>query len=94
MRVIARRTLNDYASARVRHRDHKALKAALDAWFYEVSAAEWRSMAGVKGSFATASVVKADRVVFNIKGNDHRLIVAIDFSRQTIFIKWIGTHEH
>lgn len=43
-------------------------------------------------SYANASIVGSDRVVFNIKGNDYRLVVAVDYPRQIIFIKWIGTH--
>jgi mRNA interferase HigB len=67
MRIIARRTLREFAEARARHRDQPALKAALDAWFYEVNKAEWKSSAEVKGSYATASIISADRIVFNFK---------------------------
>jgi len=42
---------------------------------------------------ATASIVSADRVVFNIKGNDYRLVVAIDFEKSIVWVKWIGTHK-
>jgi mRNA-degrading endonuclease HigB of HigAB toxin-antitoxin module len=45
------------------------LKAALDAWFHEVKKARWSSAADVKRSYATASIVSAGRIVFNIKGN-------------------------
>ena len=93
MMVIVRRTLNDYVAGRCRHRDHKALKGALDAWFHEVQAQSWQSMAEVKAAFGSASVLNAERVVFNIKGNDYRLVTAMDFRRQCVFIKWIGTHE-
>jgi len=50
-------------------------------------------MADVKRLYATASIVGADRVVFNIKGNSYRLVVAIDFEKGIIWIKWIGTHR-
>ena len=43
--------------------------------------ARWRSTADVKRRYATASVVSAERIVFNIKGNDYRLVVAVDFRR-------------
>ena len=68
------------------------MKAALDAWFHEVQRARWANSAEVKKSYATASILSADRVVFNIKGNDYRLVAAIDYRRQILFIKWIGTH--
>lgn len=92
MRVIARRTLRAFVDGRAGHRDQPALKAALDAWFDEVKNARWRSSADVKRLYATASIVSADRIVFNIKGNDYRLIVAVDFEKGIVWIKWIGTH--
>jgi mRNA interferase HigB len=47
----------------------------------------------VKRSYGTASLVSGERVVFNIKGNDYRLIVAVDFEKGIVWIKWIGTHR-
>jgi len=55
--------------------------------------ARWSSAADVKRSYATASIVSADRIVFNIKGNDYRLVVATDFDKGIVWIKWIGTHK-
>ena len=75
------------------HKDQRAVKATLDAWFDEAKKASWRSSAEVKRSYATASVVTAERVVFNIKGNAYRLVVAIDYGRSIVWIKWIGTHK-
>jgi mRNA interferase HigB len=92
MRIIARRTLKQFVDARAGHRDKPALKAALDAWYAEVRAAEWSNTADVKRHYATASIIAADRIVFNIKGNSYRLVVAVDFEKAIVFIKWIGTH--
>ena len=50
-------------------------------------------MVEVKLIYSTSSIVSADRVVFNIKGNDYRLVAAIDYGRQIVFIKWIGSHS-
>jgi mRNA interferase HigB len=47
----------------------------------------------IKRSYATASIISADRVVFNIKGNDYRLVAAVDFEKSIVWIKWIGTHH-
>lgn len=69
------------------------MKAALEAWFDEVKKARWTSAADVKRSYATASIVSADRIVFNVKGNDYRLVVATDFDKGIVWIKWIGTHK-
>lgn len=93
MRIIARRTLREFIAARAGHKDQPALKAALDAWFAEVSKADWSSTADVKRLYATASIVGADRIVFNIKGNGYRLVVAVDFEKAIVWIKWVGTHK-
>jgi len=93
MRIIARRTLREFVAGRRRYKDQPAFKAALDAWFDEVKKARWTGTADVKRSYATASIVSADRIVFNIKGNDYRLVVAVDFEKGIAWIKWIGTHK-
>lgn len=93
MRIISRRTLLHFADTRQHARDHRALKSAIDTWFAEASKARWMSMADVKARYATASVISSDRVVFNIKGNDYRLVVAIDFEKSIVWIKWLGTHK-
>jgi len=92
MRIIARRTLREFVEGRRGYKDQSALKAALDAWFDEVRKARWTGTADVKRSYATASIISADRIVFNIKGNDYRLVVAVDFEKGIVWIKWIGTH--
>lgn len=47
----------------------------------------------IKQLYRSASVVSSDRVVFNIKGNDYRLVTAVDFRHAIVFIKWIGSHR-
>jgi mRNA interferase HigB len=49
--------------------------------------------ADVKRYYATASIVSAERIVLNVKGNAYRLVVAVDFEKHIVWIKWIGTHE-
>ena len=93
MRIIARRTLRQFIDSLAGQKDQPAVKAALDAWFDEVSKADWKSSADVKRLYATASIVSAERIVFNIKGNDYRLVVAVDFEKTIVWIKWIGTHR-
>ena len=92
MRIIARRTLREFVAACAGRRDQAALKAALDAWFDEVRKARWTSTRDVKRLYATASIVSSERIVFNIKGNDYRLVVAVDFEKSIVWIKWIGNH--
>ena len=92
MRIIARRTLREFVARLKGRRDHPAVKTELDSWFAEASRARWASSADVKRLYASASIVGSDRVVFNIKGNDYRLAMAIDYEKSIIWIKWIGTH--
>jgi mRNA interferase HigB len=93
MRIIARRTLREFVQSLAGHKDQPAVKAALDAWFAEVKKAQWRNAAEVKRSYATASIVTAERVVFSVKGNAFRLVAAIDFERSIVWIKFLGTHK-
>lgn len=92
MRIIARKTLKQFVESLQGNKDQKTVKSALDAWFHEVQDADWKTPADVTRSYANASIV-GDRVVFNIKGNSYRLVVAVDYRRQIVFIKWLGTHR-
>jgi mRNA interferase HigB len=58
-----------------------------------VKLAEWKNSSEIKASYAHASIVGADRVVFNIKGNAYRLVVAVDYRRAIVYIKWLGSHR-
>ena len=93
VRVIARGTLNGFVRNRVDRKLQKAVKAQLDAWYAEAARAEWKTSAELKSQYASASIISAERVVFNIKGNDYRLIVAINYHFQVLLIKWLGTHK-
>ena len=93
MRVIARSTLSRFVGTLTGRKDKGAVKAALDAWFHEAERANWRGPADVKRAYANASVIDADRMVFNIKGNSYRLVAAIDYPRRTLFVKWLGSHK-
>ena len=93
MRIIARSALVRFAKSSAGHEDYRAVKTALDAWFHEAKQAEWKDPAEVKQHYGNASIVGGDRVVFNIKGNDYRLVTAIDYRRGVVFIKWLGSHK-
>ena len=66
---------------------------ALKVWYFEVKKARWRSPHDVKQQFRSASLITNNRVVFNIKGNKYRLVVAINYASEWVFIRFIGTHE-
>jgi mRNA interferase HigB len=92
MRIIARKTLRAFADGLKGSQHHKAVESALESWFHEVQRARWKTPADVRKAYANASIVGSDRAVFNIKGNDYRLVVAIHYRLQIVFIKWIGSH--
>ncbi len=89
MRVIAISTLNDFWLQPV----YKDAEIPLRAWLFEAQKANWESPKDIKAQFGNASILKNRRVVFNVKGNDYRLVVALAYVYQAVYIKFIGTHE-
>lgn len=90
MRVISKRTLREFWESSPKYLD---AKPAIEAWHAEALKAEWQSPQELKAQFRHASILKNSRVFFNIAGNKYRLVVAIDYPRQVMFVKFIGTHE-
>lgn len=90
VRIIAKRTLRDFWESSSQYAD---AKLPLEAWHAEALKATWRTPQDIKAQFRSASILKNNRVVFNIGGNKYRLVVAIDYTRQTIFVRFIGTHK-
>lgn len=86
VRVISRRALREFWQ---RHPD---AEGPLRAWFDEASEAEWRSPGDIKNRYSSASIVGKDRVVFNVKGNHYRLVVALKYSAGIVFVRFVGTH--
>ena len=86
MKVIAVGTL------RVFWERHPDAEQPLKAWYDEARHAVWGTPQDIRNRYASASFVGHNRVVFNIKGNDYRLIVAVAYRFQAIYIKLIGTH--
>ena len=72
---------------------YRDAEPALTAWHEEVKRAKWTTPADIKARYANASIIANNRVVFNIKGNDYRLIVAVAYKMQYVFIKFVGTHH-
>jgi mRNA interferase HigB len=87
MRVISRRALFTF------WRKHADAEGPLKAWFAEAKKAAWGTMADIKRHHATASIIDAERVVFNIGGNKYRLVVKVWFPGRAVWIKFIGTHR-
>ncbi len=86
MRIIAVSYLRDFWV------ENPSAEQHLKAWIDEVKKAAWTQPAEIKEQFRSASILKGRRVVFNIKGNDYRLIVAVAYRYQAVYVKFIGTH--
>lgn len=87
MRIIALRALREF------WKKHAEAELPLRAWYAEVSRADWSSPAEIKAAYRSASFIGNNRVVFNIKGNNFRLVVAIHYNRRMIFVRFVGTHR-
>ncbi len=87
MRVIALSRLRNFWNK------HPQAETPLRSWYAEASRADWRSPADIKAAYRNASFLKNNRVVFNIKGNDYRLVVAVHYNRGMMYIRFIGTHR-
>lgn len=90
MRVIAKRTLREFWVSSPQYQD---AQSPLEAWHAETLKASWKTPQEIKAQFRSASILKGNRVVFNIGGNKYRLIVAVDYGRQVCFVKFVGTHK-
>ena len=72
---------------------YKSAKLALEIWYEEVQSKIWKTPNQLKQEYrGNISILKNSRVVFNIKGNDYRLVAAINYEHGWLFIKFIGTH--
>ena len=87
MRVIAVAALRDF------WQQHPDAEQPLKAWFEEASRAAWTQPSDIRSQYRSASILKNRRVVFNIKGNEYRLIVAIAYKLQIVYVEFIGTHQ-
>lgn len=86
MRIIARKTLRDFWL------EHPTAREPLQAWFREVEKVDWDTPAEVRRTYPRASILAGNRVVFNIKGNNFRLVVYINYPYRTVYIRFVGTH--
>ena len=86
MRVIAKKTLVNFYII------HSSSKASLEAWYNETVDSDWSKPGDVIEVYPLADVITGKRFVFNIKGNQYRLVVDIEVKLKLVFIVWIGTH--
>lgn len=85
-RIFAKRTLREFWER------HAETEQYLKTWYDTAMNSDWKSPNDVKQTYASASILKDSRIVFNIKGNSYRLVVKFYFEKQWIYIRFIGTH--
>lgn len=87
MRIISRKTLRGFWE---RHSD---VEPALQAWFHDARRASWKTPADIRNVYRNASFVGSNRIVFNIRGNQYRLVVAVQYQFGIVYIRFLGTHQ-
>jgi mRNA interferase HigB len=86
MRIISRKRLRDYWE------QHKEVQKALEAWYADVKNSVWHNTSEIKTIYQTASFLEDNRVVFNICGNNYRIVVRINYDYQLVYIRFVGSH--
>ena len=92
MIVIGTEAVERYFASHSGDRGIRAARARYDVWLAIASRAQWRNPEEVKAAHPRASVLKGSRIVFNIKGNDFRLVAAIQYQAGVVVIRFFGTH--
>ena len=85
-RIFSKRTIREFWEK------HPDSEQYLKTWYDTVQGSDWKSPSDVKKSYANASILKNGRVVFNIKGNDYRLVARINYEKKWLFVRFVGTH--
>ena len=87
MRIIA------VSQLKIFWQQHPGSEQSFLCWIDEAKKANWQTPADIKAPFRHASILKSNRVVFNIKGNKYRVIVAVQYKFQLVYIRFVGTHQ-
>ena len=87
MRVVTPRRLKEYSEK------EPSSKIPLLHWYYIVKSANWNNINDIKNDFRTVDYVGNNRYVFDIKGNDYRLVAIVILASKKVYIRFIGTHK-
>ncbi|MGB9497823.1 MAG: type II toxin-antitoxin system HigB family toxin [Deltaproteobacteria bacterium] len=87
MRVISRKKLKEFWEK------HPDARQSLQAWYADAKHADWKTPTDIKNIYNNVSLLANNRVVFNIKGNKYRLVVAAQYKYRIIYIRFIGSHR-
>ena len=87
MRIFTEQALKEYAE------EHPESKIALQDWVSTVKKSNWECFADIKKTYNSVDSIGDQRYVFNIKGNNYRLVVVVKFTIKFVYIRFIGTHK-
>ena len=86
MRVLAKRILREFWEI------HPDTEEQLKSWYQETTKGKWPNPNYVKNEFPNSKLIPNNRVIFNIKGNQYRLVVRVNYKYQMVYVRFIGTH--
>lgn len=86
MRILGRKYIYDFI------RKHASSKKPLEAWVSEAEGASWQTPQDIKNRYRSADFLADNRAIFNIKGNDYRLVVKVRYQNGIVVVEWVGTH--
>ncbi|WP_320974058.1 type II toxin-antitoxin system HigB family toxin [Dysgonomonas capnocytophagoides] len=89
MRIVSHRKIKEFYEIPGREDS----KPALERWYFIAERAEWKNLQDIKVDFPATDYVGNQHYVFNIKGNNYRLVVVIKFTIGYMFIRFVGTHS-
>ena len=89
MRIIKESTLKNLCE----QARYKKAEPSVRSWIFEVRNSDWNNAAELKAKYKNASIINSKRVVFNICGNNYRLIVDVEYQMKIVFVVWFGTHN-
>lgn len=87
MRVLGKDKIAKY------QKKHSDTRHTLSAWLFETQSAVWTKPQDIKDRYNSVDFLPKNRVIFNIKGNHHRLVVKVKYQKEIVLIEWIGTHS-
>ena len=87
MRIFTEQAMKEFAER------NPSSKTALQVWCKVVRKSEWRSLSDIKDTFNSVDYLGNQRFVFNIKGDEYRLVAVVKFSIGFVYIRFIGTHK-
>lgn len=86
MRIAGREKLEQFCA------EHADCRRWISAWLVDVAGSRWRTPQDIKNRYASASLLERNIVIFNVRGNEYRLVTIVAYQSGVVVVEWIGTH--